>query len=525
MTLHIGSGADRYGAYAAGFCIAAGLVAAFTPWIIHLGHKYDWVDRPERRKVHSRPIPRVGGLAVFLGILAAFAAITGASPVIRELIRENSGAFTALAAGAMVLLLVGFWDDIRGISPRTKLVFQIAAGLIAYFGGFHFAVFTNGIAATGPHLLLHALGMGLTLLWTVGTTNAVNLVDGLDGLAPGIAGIAMFLLAIISEHNGHFVAAFTAILSAGAVAGFLFYNKHPASIFLGDSGSLVLGYLLAVLSIVGTQQGSLYASLVTPACLAFVPLLDITFAMVRRAQNGMPVSSADKEHIHHRLIRQGIPYRRAVHILWGVTTAAGLLAVLMHLLPGGYRHALVNLLAVVCLLAAVRYLGKAEMRATLRTLGIINRRKRTPREQILWLRRCLQELDACETAQGLLESVGRIADGLDVESVSFYLRTLGEGDELLDILHWKRAPRGVQNRIKVWEESGLEIVFASKSYLGGPDSTVFLELGRQAWKARRRSEDFQLCANLIVDKLAEQTTLAIFVPARTLPYSAILGEA
>lgn len=519
MAIYIGLFAARNGFfYGAAFVTAAILVAALTPYAIRLGDRFGWVDKPDRRKVHSRAIPRVGGIAVFLGIIGAFAAMAAASSTARSLLIEHKRHFYGLAAGGTLLFLVGLRDDIAGLSPRVKLAVQSVAALIAFYAGFHFSVFSEtGIYGRGyiPALLL-------TCFWTVGTINAVNLIDGLDGLASGITGIAMLLLGIISEHNGHAATAFAAFLSAGAVAGFLAFNRHPATVFLGDSGSLLLGFLLAVLAIEGTQQGSLYASLLTPACLVFVPLLDVAFAMLRRAQKGLPMAAPDNQHIHHRLLKLGIPHGRVVHILWGVTLGAGALALLMHLLPTWYRHVMVNLFALASLLLAVLYLGNLEVRATMGSLRAINRRKRTPREKVLWLRKNLERVGGSETARGAFQSLAGLAADLGLESLTVSLQAKADPDGIIEIMRWNRLPSadGAAN----WADDGMdrETVAAAKTYAADPESTLIVQLGRHAWKARRRSEDFQLWANLLVDKLAGMGVFSIFSPIRTLPYSAIL---
>jgi UDP-GlcNAc:undecaprenyl-phosphate GlcNAc-1-phosphate transferase len=522
MAISIGSNAERYGLYGAAFAAAAALVAALTPHVMRLGERYGWVDKPDRRKVHSRAIPRIGGMAVFFGLLGAFAIMAAASPVARALLIEHKRHFLALAAGGTLVFVTGFRDDIGGLSPKVKLAVQSAAGLLAFYGGFHFAVFTGAPGSAGGqgHRMIFALL--LTWFWIVGTINAVNLIDGLDGLASGITGIAMVALGIISEHNGHAATAFAAFLSAGAVAGFLIFNRHPASVFLGDSGSLLIGFLLAVLAIEGTQQGSLYASLSTPACLVFVPLLDVAFALLRRAQKGLPIASPDNQHIHHRLLKLGLPHRKVVHILWGFTLGAGALALLMHVLPNGYRHVLVNLVALGSLLWAVLFLGKLEMRATVSSLRAINRRKRTPREKILWLRKSLERIGACETAQGVLQSLTKLAAELELECLSVSMQAKADPEGVIEILRWNRHTPADGEPYWAWEEGDRDTVVASKAYAADPESTLVVELGRHAWKSRRRSEDFQLWANLVADALAGLGVFAIFSPIRGLPYSAIL---
>jgi UDP-GlcNAc:undecaprenyl-phosphate GlcNAc-1-phosphate transferase len=513
-----GGNVELYAVYGMAFVMAGVMVAALTPWAKRLGTRRKWVDKPGGRKVHSKSIPRVGGVAVFLGLAAAFAALALASDVALGLMLGNAESFLALAGGCVLLFATGLWDDIRGLSHRVKFALQAGAGLIAFFGGFHFVAFPNGASIIGIPGTGIALSLCLTLLWTVGTTNAINLIDGLDGLASGIAAISMFILGIISEINGHPATAMAAFLAAGAVGGFLVFNRHPASIFLGDSGSLVIGVLVSILTIQGTQQGSLYASLVIPAALVLVPLLDISFAMWRRAQKGLPLSSADDQHIHHRLLRQGIPHRTVVHILWGVSLAAGAFALLIHVVPEGFRYLLVNAFAFVALLAAVRYLGTLEWRSAAGALRAINRRRRTPREKVLELRRDLERLGECASAQGVIQGLARIASDLGLESMLIYMRANDEPEGFIEVMNWNRATR----KDEIRDPNERDAVTASKAYTGDPGSSVLVEFARPGWMARRRSEDFQLWANLVADKLSNLGVFGIFCPARTLSYSAIM---
>jgi hypothetical protein len=194
----------------------------------------------------------------------------------------------------------------------------------------------------------------------------------------------------------------------------------------------------------------------------------------------------------------------------------------MHLLPTWYRYVMVNLFALASLLLAVLYLGHLEVRATMGSLRAINRRKRTPREKVLWLRKNLEEVGDSETARGAVQSLARLAADLGLESLTVSLQAKADPDGSIEIMRWNRYPTadGAAN----WADDGMdrETVSAAKPYEADPESTLIVQLGRHAWKSRRRSEDFQLWANLLADKLAGMGVFSIFSPIRTLPYSAIL---
>lgn len=522
METEIGRQAIPYLAYAFTFALAAGTVVVTTPLAIRLARRFGIVDKPNRRKVHIGSIPRMGGLAVFLGIIVPILAVSMGSEAARALIGFDQKSFICLGGGAILLFLVGLWDDLRGVSPRLKFLFQVVAGLLAFYGGFQFLLLRGGNPFAFGHSIGILFSLVLTVAWIVGTTNAVNLIDGLDGLASGISGIALLLLGFISIYNHHAAIALAAFIGAGSAFGFLAYNRHPAKIFLGDSGSLLLGFMVAVLSIKGSQQGSLVASLVGPVCLLFVPLLDVALAMVRRTQRGMPIVAPDKLHIHHRLLQWGISHRTVVLILWAITLGVGGFALLLHFLKDAYRYTLVNLAAAAMLGLAIRYLGTLEMDATFKAMRTINRRKLTPRGKVLWLRRSLAGLDGCETAQAAFQELARIGTGLGIESMAVSMACEGREAEALEAFRWDRVPRAGASADWTWEESNLDFVAAAKEYQVQPEIRIRLQIMRHGWKARRASEDAQLWANLIVDKLATLRVLVIFSPAESLAYSTIL---
>jgi UDP-GlcNAc:undecaprenyl-phosphate GlcNAc-1-phosphate transferase len=295
--------------------LAAALVAGgLAPQMRRVGFAVGAVDRPGHRKVHARDVSRLGGVAVW-GAFAAVTAMAAALGVLdpRFFARVRVG-WGPIAGGALLLALVGLVDDVRGLRARTKLLAQLIAACLVVAGGCVIREATNPI--TGAAIPLGPLAVPLTLLWVVGVTNALNLIDGLDGLAAGVGLIITGTLCVISITVGRAdVALLTGIL-AGALVGFLYFNFNPATIFLGDSGSLFLGYALAVLSLEAAHKGTTAVLVLAPMLALGLPLMDTTLTVVRRLLVSTSIMTPDRDHIHHRLIALGLSHRRAVLVLY-----------------------------------------------------------------------------------------------------------------------------------------------------------------------------------------------------------------
>lgn len=308
-----------------------------TPLVIRLAERWGGMDLPGERKVHDHPIPRLGGVAIFATFgLAALGAI-GFIDRIRGSFMANQAFWLALAAGGTVVFLLGLYDDVRHASIWTKFAVQAAAaGLVIGWGGVRIQELTNPFDGK---LSLGWLGVPLTVLWIVGVTNALNLIDGLDGLAGGVALISVVTIFTISFMLGgrSMVVLVTALL-AGSLFGFLRYNFHPARIFLGDCGSMFLGFVLAILSVVGSNKRTAALALLIPILILGIPVFDTLFAMARRLGKRVLVEgewrpsalvsmfSADRAHIHHTLMEVGYTHRRTVVILYGLSIVFALLA-------------------------------------------------------------------------------------------------------------------------------------------------------------------------------------------------------
>jgi UDP-GlcNAc:undecaprenyl-phosphate GlcNAc-1-phosphate transferase len=310
-----------------------------TPLVLLLSRRLGWIDRPSDRKVHPKPTPTVGGLAIFLGVTAGL----GVSRIVPFLSRlhETTSDVEAALLGALVVFSLGVIDDTRGVSALGKLAGQtLAAGILVLLGVqllfFYFP--GQGIVSLDP-----TLAIPLTVLWVVGMVNAVNLIDGLDGLAAGMIAIGAIAFFLYMSHApgveaGPTVAALLSAVVAGSAIGFLPWNFWPARIFMGDSGAMLLGLLMAVASISGvgrniSPSGGDFAAfaipIAVPLLILAIPLLDVVFAIARRMRRGSGITHADKEHVHHRLMDIGHSHRTAVLLmyLWSALISASALAV------------------------------------------------------------------------------------------------------------------------------------------------------------------------------------------------------
>jgi UDP-GlcNAc:undecaprenyl-phosphate GlcNAc-1-phosphate transferase len=319
-----------------------------TPSIIRIAHRVGAVDHPGPRKIHPMPIPRVGGVAVFLGFAVGLLFAAFATGYATNGQHERVGYWSVLALAAAGVLVLGLVDDIRPVSYQWKFAFQILAATAIWYTGFRIEMFGIPFVSTGVHLGWWSLP--LTILWIVGITNAFNLIDGLDGLAAGTALITMTVVAILALHGGRVAVSAVSVALAGSLIGFLRYNFNPAQIFLGDSGSMFLGFSVAVISIHGSQKNVAAVAVLGPLLIMGYPILDTGMAIARRlnsirsdasgrggirymASNAYRVFLPDRGHLHHRLLEAGMSHRAAVLSLYGCAialAAAALVLVVMN---------------------------------------------------------------------------------------------------------------------------------------------------------------------------------------------------
>jgi UDP-GlcNAc:undecaprenyl-phosphate GlcNAc-1-phosphate transferase len=301
---------------------SAGLAALLTPVVIRLARRAGAVDRPGLRAVHERPVPRTGGVAIFLSATGVIASALFLSRAVDEEFRGMQRPLMTLLGAATFIFLVGLADDLKGLPARCKLVAELAAAVSLCLVG----VRIDGVEIA-PGLVVHLGGWGwcLTLLWVVGITNAVNLSDGLDGLAAGVCTITCGVIAVLALRSGDAVLALLMLALAGSLSGFLFFNFHPARVFMGDCGSLFLGFTIAAASVMCVAKSAALVGLTLPALALGIPVCDTLFAMLRRFLERRSIFAPDRGHFHHRLLDLGLRQHQAVLLIYLVTLlAAGL---------------------------------------------------------------------------------------------------------------------------------------------------------------------------------------------------------
>ncbi len=310
-----------------------------TPFVRKLAPKIGAVDIPkDSRRVHTEPMPLIGGLAIFIAVAIVTLVFL---PLTKEII--------SLIIGAIIVVIGGIIDDIKELKPKEKFIFQIIAGLVIIYGGIRIDFITNPFSKDIALLDLKWLSVPISLFWIVGITNTLNWIDGLDGLAAGVAMISSLTLMVVAGKFGYSNIIILSAAIAGACLGFLPYNFNPAKIFMGDTGALFLGFMLSAITIEGVMKSVATIAIVAPILILSVPIFDTTFAIFRRLLNGQSIVAADKGHLHHRLLNRGFSQRKSVLILYCLSAAFGLIAILVS--QANSRQAVY--LSIVLLLATV----------------------------------------------------------------------------------------------------------------------------------------------------------------------------
>lgn len=279
------------------------VVALVMPVIIKIAHHVNALDMPNERKVHKEPMPRMGGLAIFIGFLVGYMLFCN------QTVQMNS-----ILIGSFFIILIGIFDDIKPLSPSIKFCGQLLAALIVvYYGN----VVMQDLSAFGLYINFGMFAKPITILFIVSVINCLNLIDGLDGLAGGISTIFFITITVISTLLGNVSSldASLTLIMIGACLGFLLYNFHPAKIFMGDSGSMFLGYMIAVISLLGFKNVTL-TSFIVPVLILAIPILDTLFAIIRRLLKGESFAKADKEHFHHQILKMAGNQTKTVLIIY-----------------------------------------------------------------------------------------------------------------------------------------------------------------------------------------------------------------
>lgn len=304
--------------YLAAFAMAFAVSLLTTPMAKNFAIKVGAIDYPKSRGMNKEPMPRMGGLAIVCGFLVSVVILF---PFLEELRTKQ---FVGFVIGALLIVILGMLDDIYELSAKYKLVVQILAAVIVVYSGTRIDVIMWPFWQ-----YLKPLSPLITILWIIGLTNAVNLIDGIDGLAAGVTSISAISLMILCIISGSELAVVLAATLAGACLGFLPRNFSPAEIYMGDTGATFLGYVLAVSSCIGVYKSYAILSIVIAILAIALPILDTLFAMIRRLINHQPIMTADRGHLHHRLIDSGYSHKQAVIILYALSVVSAIIAILI----------------------------------------------------------------------------------------------------------------------------------------------------------------------------------------------------
>lgn len=389
--------------YFALFLISATASLVLTPLLRRFCDRYRLLDQPrDGRRVHLKAVPRLGGVAIFLSLVIALSALPLVNNLLTQTLRPQLREIVVFLVCGSLVLALGIYDDLRGANAWVKFAGLACATVLFYFLGGRIEGLS--IPFVGNVILHPAVGFLLTMVWVVGIANAFNLIDGVDGLATGSALFSSLVLLTVSLVQGNALVAVIALVLTGALAGFLRYNFNPASIFLGDSGSLFVGFSLAALSVRGSQKASTAIAVAIPILAFGLPMVDTSVAVARRFISGKPIFQGDREHIHHMLLERGWSQRRVALVLYGVSALFGLLAMLF-VNSGNSLTAVVLFVvgvAVVLALGKLRYHEVDELRASVKR-NIGDRRARAANN--LRMRRACQAVSAAATLRELFDGV------------------------------------------------------------------------------------------------------------------------
>jgi UDP-GlcNAc:undecaprenyl-phosphate/decaprenyl-phosphate GlcNAc-1-phosphate transferase len=395
-------------AYLLCFLVSIALSLVLTRAVRDYANARGWVATPElERHVHTKSVPRLGGVAIFgsfmvvAGVAALLLKLTGFAPAL------SPRTAISIFASALIIFLLGLYDDVRFVGPYWKFAIQSLAALILYAGGV--GVHRLDLLSSGRTLGAVA-GLPLTVFWVLLITNAFNLIDGLDGLAAGSAWFSAIVVFVTSLREPNAMVTLLAIALAGAILGFLRFNFHPASIFLGDSGSMFIGFMLAALALIGSDKAPTMIAVTIPVIAFGFPILDVALALSRRFLSGKPLFRGDRDHIHHKLLQRGLTQRGAVLVLYGVTSCFALLSLV--LLHDAAMIAVVLAVIGIGIVLGVQRLGYVEFSELQDVLRRTAERKRAiannveVRRAVEALNSCTDFLKMCAILQNTLPTIG-----------------------------------------------------------------------------------------------------------------------
>ena len=424
----------------AAFILALLLSAVVTYFVRAIALRLGLVDQPDNyRKLHDHPIPRLGGIGIFIAFFTPLLALAFLyRNTVSAHLLTRPVEFAGFAGGSAVALALGIADDLRDIRARYKLLLQAVAATVAWFGGLSINVISNPF---GSPINLGWLGFPVTVFWFVGCMNAVNLMDGLDGLAAGVCLFVTLTLFIVSVIFHNVLGMLLMASLSGAILGFLFFNFHPASIFLGDSGSMLLGFLVAALSLIGTMRKAETAvALAIPIVALGLPILDTSLSILRRWYRKLPLAAPDRHHIHHMLVSTGLSQRNVVLILYSASVLLGAAALLITLERSRVTILVLGSLALIAFVC-VRVLGGVRLEDVLDRFVRDSERRQTSNTARVSVEKALQQMRASLSTGGLWEACSNAFKDIGLDYATLQLRrkdgSEGEAMSWYNQGHWR----------------------------------------------------------------------------------------
>jgi UDP-GlcNAc:undecaprenyl-phosphate GlcNAc-1-phosphate transferase len=463
------------------FVLGAILTCVITPIIRHLALQKGFVDCPQRaRKVHHHATPRLGGAAVLLSFLGVVSIATFAVPQLSELLWGNNPIIGSVILGSIGIFVIGFLDDLARLSPRTKLFGEfLIAALVVWGANLSFtAVQFLGL---GSFSFPEWLGFALSCLWIVGMANAINLIDGLDGLASGITLFGLLAVSVVGYLAGISTVTWMSTLLIGCLLGFLVYNSRPASIFLGDCGSLTLGYLAGCLTLLASFREVGVLDGIFPILAFAIPILDCVFAIFRRTMRGRSPFSPDMEHFHHRLMAKGLSHGKAVLAMWAMAFSCSLVAIAAAFGKGDQLFAVFVFFGLGGFIL-LRYLGYFRFEFFGEGLSTLMQDRKSTKSIEQAIKEAEQIVMQAETLDDLKDSLAKAAEGMQFykASIKFFHSDkrlgapLGKNEpEVSKTIQWRDMEQsGYFSRDK---EFSVEFSISGRNFAYGKAEYVFMD--------------------------------------------------
>ncbi len=454
--------------YFAVFSLAVLISLLSTRRVMDWAKRRGWVDQPDAsRKFHVVAVPRIGGVAIYFSLLISLGCLYCFPTIVAASFRQQLLSAVKLLALSGAMLLIGLWDDLKTLKPWTKFAAQTVVALAAWLLGFRILSWAPKEAV----LSLGILSLPVTLIWIVGITNAFNLIDGMDGLAAGAALFATASMLIPSLEEGQFLSPLMLLALAGAIIGFLRFNFSPASIFLGDSGSFLLGSMLSLLAVEYSYKSTAAFAIGVPIVALGLPVLDTAMVVLRRFLNGKPIFLGDRRHIHHILIERGLKPRNAVILLYGVCGLFGLFSLLFPN-PSGRITPVVLVLLGSCICFGIQQLHCPEFKEL---IGYMARGLRYQRRFLIGNVMAGRMIDGFHSARSLpdmLVSLSSFLDEMEFSHAEVRVPCLGENNAMTQLQDWTASADGPHHCLYQWTSAKTQEDGSETEKKVGPESVA-----------------------------------------------------